>query len=277
MKITCSGESLTVFDGTDGGSSAAPETEDLEARCEVIRNTKTDFVPVEDFLPCVKDDEKAVIIIRHAERDSNNASGTGPLNLWGYGEATALGYKMRSVREKYNLQGDFYYMYTNVPRAQQTARLIAAGMGDHFIGGVNHEQSAAIDGNYFANKIGGNNDWEAKLSEYAYKYDQRYTYSAWNGSKTAELSAKDEVDKLIRENFTYDKLKTKYTLGGTHDTFVLPMMIVLTEKQIGMDYYNHRGDYHYVPNFMSGVAFFVDKNGVTASVAVKGLSSGRAK
>ena len=108
--------------------------------------------------------------------------------------------------------------------------------------------------------------WQSYLSEYAYKYDAKY------GS--ASLSAKDQVQKLINDNFTYDKLKAKYTICGSHDTNVLPLMIVATETQIGMDYYNHPSDY-YAPNYMSGVAYFMNKNGVAASIAVRGLASGR--
>lgn len=274
VKITCPNQDpVIVYDGMNASSD---DEDNIQERCDIIRSTKTDFVALEQVLPCVKENEKLVIIIRHGQRMSNKAGDKDSLNIFGYAQAALLGSRMLHVREKYNLSGEFYYMFSKMVRAKQTVQFIAAGMGETFMGGgdsgtegVNYKQIDDLYSTYFMNNVCSGwscGTWQSYLSEYAYKYDAKY------GS--ASLSAKDQVQKLIDDNFTYDKLKAKYTICGSHDTNVLPLMIVATETQIGMDYYNHPSDY-YAPNYMSGVAYFMNKNGVAASIAVRGLGSGR--
>ena len=274
VKITCPNQDPVIV--YDGKNASSDDEDNIQERCDIIRSTKTDFVALEQVLPCVKENEKLVIIIRHGQRMSNKAGDKDSLNIFGYAQAALLGSRMLHVREKYNLSGEFYYMFSKMVRAKQTVQFIAAGMGETFMGGgdsgtegVNYKQIDDLYSTYFMNNVCSGwscGTWQSYLSEYAYKYDAKY------GS--ASLSAKDQVQKLIDDNFTYDKLKAKYTICGSHDTNVLPLMIVATETQIGMDYYNHPSDY-YAPNYMSGVAYFMNKNGVAASIAVRGLGSGR--
>jgi len=243
-----------------------------EATCEEIRSTKKDFVPIENVLPCVRDNEKVAFVIRHGERNAGESGYDDTLNANGVIDTRALGRKLKDYP-------DFYYMHTDCLRTLETAYRIAEGKGQKVeeftrdnCDSVVHEYNEDLyyywylkDESYLG-KCGSDAGLGA-LTMMAYEVDDYYCSQAF-------YNAKDRTLEFIEKNFTYGKMH-HITFAITHDYFVAPLMIAITDGEIGMDYYNHYGDEYYWPNFLSGAAIIVDDRGKVTMIPVKGLSSGR--
>lgn len=241
-------------------------------RCDEIRKTKKDFVPVEDILPCVKESEKVAFILRHAERDEYRTGTEDSLNAFGVEQARALGNKLKSYP-------DFYYMHTNYIRTLETAYNIAKGKGQK------------LDIFTRENSDGIVHELNEDLLYYWYVKDEAYVYAcAPSGGLEAFTKMAYELDnyycslgfynvkertlEFVQKYFNYNEMHD-ITFAITHDYFIAPLVIAITDGEIGMDYYNHSGDYYYWPNFLSGAAIIVDNQNNVTMIPAKGLPSGR--
>lgn len=242
------------------------------ARCAAIRTTKNDFVPLEDILPCVMENEKVAFVVRHSERNSNESGPDDHLNENGVAIARALGAKLKAYP-------DFYYMHTFYIRTMETAYYVAEGKGQKVVPFTRENGDALVhetnDDLLY--------DWYVK--DYAYEYVCSPSGGLVALTKMAYetedyycnlgfYNAKDRTLEFVKKYFTYNRMHD-VTFAVTHDYFVAPMVIAITDGEIGMDYYNHGGDDYYWPNFLSGAAIIVDAKDSVTMVPVKGLESGR--
>lgn len=242
------------------------------AACAEIRSTKNDFVPLEYILPCVKENEKVAFIVRHGAREPFENGTEDHLNEMGVMQAFRLGEKLKAYP-------DFYYMHSYYIRTMETAYYVAQGKGqkvDAFTrensDTLVHEMTDDLLYNWYVKDyayeyVCSPNGGLASLTKMAYETEDYYCNLGF-------YNAKERTLEFVKKYFTYNRMY-KATFAVTHDYFVAPMVIAITDGEIGMDYYNHSGDYYYWPNFLSGAAVIVDDKDNVTMVPVKGLESGR--
>lgn len=242
------------------------------AACAEIRSTKNDFVPLENVLPCVMENEKVAFIVRHGAREPYENGSEDHLNEIGVMQAFRLGEKLKTYP-------DFYYMHSYYIRTMETAYYVAEGKGQKVETFTRENSDTLVHEmtddllydwyvkdyayEYVCSPNGGLNS----LTKMAYETDDYYCTMGF-------YNAKERTLEFVKKYFTYSRMH-KATFAVTHDYFVAPMVIAITDGEIGMDYYNHSGDYYYWPNFLSGAAVIVDDKDNVTMVPVKGLESGR--
>ena len=240
--------------------------------CAAIRTTKNDFVPLEDVLPCIKENEKVAFIVRHSVREPYENGYDDHLNINGVEEARKLGERLKGYP-------DFYYMHTNYIRTLETAYYVAAGKGQNVepftrenSDGVVHEMNEDLLYYWYVKdeayvNVCSPNGSMSSFTKMAYEVDDYYCSLGF-------YNAKERTIEFVQKYFTYNRMHN-VTLAVTHDYFVAPLVIAITDGEIEMDYYNHVEDDYYWPNFLSGAAIIVDDKDSVTMVPVKGLESGR--
>lgn len=242
------------------------------AACAEIRSTKNDFVPLENVLPCVMENEKVAFIVRHGEREYYESGTEDHLNEKGVMQAFRLGEKLKAYP-------DFYYMHSYYIRTMETAYYVAEGKGQKVEAFTRensdtlvHEMMDDLLYNWYVKDyayehVCSPNGGLASLTKMAYETEDYYCNLGF-------YNAKERTLEFVKKYFTYNRMHD-ITFAVTHDYFVAPMVIAITDGEIGMDYHNHSGDDYYWPNFLSGAAVIVDDKDNVTMVPVKGLESGR--
>lgn len=275
--IVRGGEDLKDSSSVKEGDELPEDNNDIivpfdTTKCGEVRTTKNDFVPLENVLACVKKNEKVAFIVRHGEREPADTGPDDHLNANGIEGARNLGKKLKAYP-------DFYYMHTYYMRTMETAYYVAEGKGQNVemftrenADGIVHEMTDDLLSYWYET---GNIsvcacDYRCDLAAYtkmAYVEGDDYCDLAFYNAKARTL-------ELVEKYFTYEKMHD-VTFAVSHDYFVAPLMIAITDGEIGMDFHNHYGDYYYWPNFLSGAAFIVDEKNHLTMIPVKGLESGR--
>lgn len=86
----------------------------------------------------------------------------------------------------------------------------------------------------------------------------------------------DKVKEIVKKYFEYDKMQN-YTMVASHDQFVAPFLIAVTNRKIGLDFHNYGWNntgFRHWPNYLSGVAIIVNSKNEVDYVPVKGLKTG---
>lgn len=242
------------------------------AKCVAIRTTKNDFVPLENVLSCVGENEKVAFIVRHGARELYESGTEDHLNEIGVMQAFRLGEKLKDFP-------DFYYMHSYYIRTMETAYYVAEGKGQKVEAFTRENSDTLVHEmlddllyswyvkDYAYEYVCSPNGGLASLTKMAYEPEDYYCNLGF-------YNAKERTLELVKKYFTYEKMHD-VTFAVSHDFFVAPMVIAITDGEIGMDYYNHPGDDYYWPNFLSGAAVIVDDKDNVTMVPVKGLESGR--
>ena len=296
IEVTCDTTVIdTIWSGKDGENG-------LDFICKAIRSTRDRFVPLEDVLFCIRPDEKVVFIIRHAERDKDASGTTGDLNSKGESQATYLGQKL--AINKY----DFNYMSTNAYRTMRTNVLISQGKGENFLTWDNVFDSTAINYSYsndFTEKwfeIPGSEANCAGIQSWA-----QYTLFAYVPDTCTErfYDVDTKVNEIIDKHFKYDSIG-RATIVISHDQFVAPFLISVTDRKIGLDAYKYvtfdtlnvkdssyvedvlyvkdtikvvqnnwnQNVFKHWPNYLAGAAIIINEKNQRTFIPVKGLKTG---
>ena len=247
------------------------DAEILSQACQTLRSTTDKFNSLYDVFYCLRSYEKVAFILRHAARNSNQHGQYDPLNDAGVAQSKKVGEKLKAM----NLD-NFYYMHTNVRRTAQTAMLISQSKGE--------ETGSENDWYNYAQKDfheENNNlldSWYIKNSDYK-KDCQAKNNSGWAAySKMAYLEFEDndvksacekafyyidpKTKELYTEQFSYKNLQHKYTLAISHDQFLVPFVVSISNKQIkgtnqDLRFHKFQDNKHWL-NYLSGVAIITD-------------------
>lgn len=286
VEITCGNGTPVII---KNGESATNKVEVLSDACKTLRSTTDKFIPIFDIFYCLRSNEKVTFILRHAAR-GDDTSESGTLSQTGENQCKEVGSKLKEM----NLE-DFSYMHTRFYRAKQTAWIIAKNKGQD-VGNQNAwfnsddteiqiTNDDLLDGWYVQNKDDNlkktckgkvSSGWGA-YSRAAYKeYDS-------NDQKTACDEFLYDIDQktqeIIKKHFTYDKMKPGVTLAISHDQFLAPFVISISNRQIkgsnGRDlrYHEYGTQEHWI-NYLSGVAIITDPDDNTKIIPTTALSSG---
>ena len=246
IKVVCDGEFVgNILDGND----ATLYDKSL---------TYTDFVDVSKVYASLEAGEKAVFLLRHADRTSStDQSGI----LTGLGELQSV-----SVGQKIAGAVDVAYFHSEIPRTLQTCHKIAQGRGQTEI---SHIALSELNGNWFVKD-------EAKYAEYLETAPSSYsliTNWAYSGEYAdAHYDLAERAQQFVNEVVIAKMMaNSSVSVAVTHDQMLVPLLIYVTASQIDLHYDDTR-DWL---NFLAGIAFVVGVDGNIRYIPIKGLDSGR--
>ena len=264
VEITCGNEDpVKVMNGK--------EVEVLNPACQALRASTDKFNSMYDVFYCLRSNEKVAFILRHAQRNKNDYQSYHGLNDAGRAQAKQVGEKLKALQ-----LGNFYYMYTDVKRNAETAKIIAVNKGEKIenpeITDDWHEKNIEIideSSNEKTQISEVNNDlkegWYATgesttnckadnvsgwsvYSKIAYK--EFGNSSIQSSCEKAFYDIDEKVKELTDKYFTYDKMH-KYTLAISHDQFLVPFVVSVSKRAImdehGHDLRFHKYDYNTSP------------------------------
>jgi|P827metagenome_2_1110787.scaffolds.fasta_scaffold00254_4 broad specificity phosphatase PhoE len=228
----------------------------------VQKSAVTKFVRLDSVAGILAEGEKLVVVIRHAERNTDSASGT-PLNANGVQQAKELGGKLAS-----NLE--YHYGASGSIRTQQTCRYIAAGragvdtLADLSVDTLSHmgESWYVKDADAYNTATNSKGSWYV-LSKWAYEnsyssafYDFEPRCSEWIDSVAIPFS---------------ERAGTDVAFIATHDLLIMPLVAYISAKKIDIKYYDSKKWL----NYLAGFAIVLKPDGSRVFYAVKGLDAGR--
>ena len=286
VEITCGNEEPVKV---TNGKSVTPEK--LSAKCTALRSSTDKFNSMYDVFGCLRSYEKVAFILRHAARDKNKTGSTDGLNSNGEAQSKLVGTTLKELDI-----GDFFYMHTNVYRTQQTAFIISNNKGQttadeqtwtsSMFNGFHAENLDLLDSWY----IQKNATKEAKEScrkpnSWGWSMYSKVAYEEYDNStienacKSVFYDIKSRTQEFIDTYFTYDNMH-KMTLAISHDQFLVPFVVAISNKQIHDDknsdlrFHKHENNFNYWINYLTGVAIIVGPDGTTTTIPVTALNDG---
>lgn len=248
-----------------------------------MRSTQDTFIPLEDVFDCILPKEKVVFVIRHGERNKDDDGSNGDLNRQGKSQSTYLGNQIATKSSE-----EFYYVSTKTPRTLNTNIYISKGKGETFLDSVTvfskdssyHyvKNEDYIEKWFMKNpnnsECKGVTSW-ARFTMFAYD-----TTACPNDFYNVDAKSIEFMDK----HFKYNDIPN-VTIAATHDKFIAPFLISLTDRKIGFEAHEYvkkngydndwnQGVFKHWPNYLAGVAIIVNENDKRAFVPVKGLRTG---
>lgn len=222
------------------------------------------FIDIQKVYDDIKDDEKVIFILRHAER-TDDTSLKGLLTDNGKKQSEDVGKKLVKFADEFVLGASQFV------RAQQTVTSIAIGRGQ-IITSVRDTFPELNDDWYSKdkdlvdkakNECGGG--WEV-TSKYA------YTGAYSTGANAAYYDLAERSVELIEDVLLkkYDNPSERFVMLSSHDKLMVPLVAYCTGKKLELKKYDG-GKWI---NYLAGVAVIVDKSGARRYVPVKGLESG---
>ena len=218
------------------------------------------FTPLIDVVNGLAADEKLVLVIRHAERNSDSAA-TDPLNENGMEQALELGRSLAGV-------DDFYCAASSSVRALQTCNLVAKGRGDadtladsiSLLGGYWFVKDSVA---YAKAKKDHGGSWKVE-SKWAYENDYSDAFYEFAPRCT------EWIEDVIMPSF--EEAGSRVTLFVSHDLLLVPEVIYISSKNIDLRYYKSSSNRWL--NYLAGIAVVVRPDGTRKFYAVRGLDSG---
>ncbi len=271
VRVQCGEDEPTyIWDGADGVTN---KVEELSEQCLAIRAIKNDFIPITDIFPCVRSNEKLAFIIRHAARDRDASGSLASLNSEGRSQSLELG-------ERLSATGDFFYMHTHYYRNMETVMLMAQGKGQTIPDSAS--LYSVIEDEYHLQTQDLLESWfvkdETKVD--ACKSPQSWGWSAYSkfayeeenltACQAAFYDVDDRVQDFIAKYFTYEQMHDM-TMAISHDQFVVPFLVSISDRQLDLRFHNHENDFNYWINYLTGVAIIVDPDNQVTIIPVKSL------
>lgn len=224
------------------------------------------FADIGDVFKSVRCNEKVVFAVRHAERDINDVSKEATITEDGVIAAQATGAKLVGG-------GDFSFSHTNFVRTEQTCMNISLGRGQaNFV----HDTVSFITGSWYVKDEEMYNGFmdtsTTKLNDKTLVSDWAYT----GRFGEAFYDLKERSEEIISTYLapSYEKMQ-KYHLVCTHDTFVLPMAVYLTDKKVLLKFHDKTvpAEKNWI-NYIAGVAIVMNDKNERRVYAVKGMDDG---
>ena len=226
----------------------------------VTQSAVTAFTPLVDVVNGLAADEKLVLVIRHAERNSDSAA-TDPLNEKGMEQSLKLGESLAGVT-------DFYCASSPSVRAQQTCNQVAKGRGDtdtladtiSLLGGYWYVKDSVA---YAKAKKDNGGSWNV-VTKWAYEgsyADVFYEFAP---------RCNEWIEDVILPSF--EEAKSRVTLFVSHDLLLVPLVIYISSGNVNLRY--NKSNSNRWLNYLAGVAIVMRPDGTRRFYAVRGLDSG---
>ena len=216
------------------------------------------FVSINKVFESLKADDKVVFVLRHADRQTS-AGKTSHLTDVGVFQARSVGAKIASAEPA-------YYAHSEYVRTRETLENIAVGRGET---GFEHDAYPILNGGWYIKD-------NAKFDEYKSQgTDMNYTVTtewAYNGEYADAFYDLDERTKQFVDEFLVNVIskKSRISVVCSHDQFLVPLVISISKRQIGLRYHEDRSWI----NYLAGMAVVIGADGSQTLVPIKGLNSG---
>ncbi len=243
-------------------SSSSAQAPQPQSSATSITLDADGFATVADVYHSLQDNEKAVFIIRHSEREDNVAIET-ELTANGVKMAQDLGVTLKSDEE-------FSYITSGFVRTNETANNISKGRGETKLPKLitNYD----ITGNWFL-KISADS-----LAQYGTSLGMKggsvelmahWAYDGGYPNALYELSPRAEefMQKVILKNLPKWK---RVSIMVSHDILVMPLTVFGSKGKVALKYHE---DYHWI-NYIAGLAIIIDEQNNLRYIPVKGAESG---
>lgn len=272
--------SSSEIEESSSSEEAAPT---LSEECLAMRSTQDQFIPLEDVFDCVLPNEKMVFVIRHGERKKEDDGSNGDLSRQGKDQSRYLGTQIAPKNSE-----EFYYISTKTPRTMNTNIYISKGKGETFLDSVtvfgkdssyHYVKNEDYSEGWFVknkdiNDCAGVTSW-ARFTKFAYEP---------TACPEAFYDADEKTKEFIDKHFMYEDIPN-VTIVATHDKFIAPFLISLTDRKIGFEAHDYvkkngydndwnQGVFKHWPNYLAGAAIIVNEKNERAFVPVKGLKTG---
>ncbi len=270
-----SSSSETLLPPPLSSSSATPSDPNcVETPVATVSVDSVGLADIGDAFKSVRCNEKAVFIIRHAERDMNDDSKSAPITYWenepdsvggqpsdGVRQARAVGKKLISPEE-------FVFTHTPYLRTEQTCQNIAIGRGQQ---SFQHDTVSIYTISWFKKDKDLFKAYEDSSGNFrtlvsAWAYDKQYA--------DAFYDLQEKSIEIVQNDFapSYASMKNKYRMVCTHDDFVLPFTVFASNGTV--NYRFHDPASRNWPNFLTGVAIIIDDKNQIRYIPFKGLGRG---
>ena len=252
------GEFLT-YDGSKKEWRKATAVE--KDRYFVLESGIKEFVDIQDVYENIKDNERVIFVLRHAERGDDTSKG-GTLTDNGKKQSEEVGARLTKFKE------DFVLGASEFLRAHQTVESIAKGRGQSY------DQRDTLP------QL--NDDWYIKDKDIMSKVNDEagggwhstskyaYTGAYTTGTNAAFYNLAERSVELIEDVLVKKYTKEKFVLLSSHDKVMVPLVAYCSNLKIELKEYDG-GKWI---NYLAGVAIIIDKDGNRRYVAVRGLKSG---
>jgi Fructose-2,6-bisphosphatase len=243
-------------------SSSSAQAPQPQSSATSITLDADGFATVADVYHSLCENEKAVFIIRHSEREDNVAIET---------ELTAKGVKMaQDLGATLKNDEEFSYITSGFVRTNETANNISKGRGETKLPKLitNYD----ITGNWFL-KISADS-----LAQYGTSLGMKggsvelmahWAYDGGYSNALYELSPRAEefMQKVILKNLPKWK---RVSIMVSHDILVMPLTVFGSKGKVALKYHE---DYHWI-NYIAGLTIIIDEQNNLRYIPVKGAESG---
>ena len=247
----------------DGKTKTWHKANAIEKDRYFVLNSNADkFVDIQDVYESIKDDERVIFVLRHAERGDDTSKG-GTLTDNGKKQSEQVGARLKKFKE------DFVLGASEFLRAHQTVESIAKGRGQSY---DKRDTIPQLNDDWYTknsdevekakNECGGG--WEV-TSKYA------YTGAYSTGANAAYYNLAERSVELIEDVLAKKYTKEKFVLLSSHDKLMVPLVAYCSNLQIEFKKYENNGKWI---NYLAGVAIIIDKDGNRRYVVIRGLASG---
>ncbi len=228
----------------------------------VITSNADKFVDIQDVYESIKDDERVIFVLRHAER-GDDTSKSGTLTDNGKKQSEEVGARLKKFKD------DFVLGASEFLRAHQTVESIAKGRGQSYdkrdtIPQLNDDWYNKNDEAVEKAKSECGGGWEV-TSKYA------YTGAYSTGTNAAYYNLAERSVELIEDVLAKKYTKEKFVILSSHDKLMVPLVAYCTNLKIEFKKYENDGKWI---NYLAGVAIIIDKDGNRRYIAIRGLASG---
>lgn len=230
----------------------------------VVNSAIKEFVDIQDVYESIKDNERVIFVLRHAER-GDDTSKSGTLTDNGKKQSEEVGARLKKFKE------DFVLGASEFVRAHQTVESIAKGRGQSY---DKRDTIPQLNDDWYSknaeavekakSECGGG--WEV-TSKYA------YTGAYSTGADAAYYNLAERSVELIEDVLVKKYSKEKFVLLSSHDKLMVPLVAYCSNLNIELKKYENGGKWI---NYLAGVAIILDKDGNRRYVAVRGLTTGYA-
>lgn len=221
-----------------------------------------DFTDIGEVFKSVRENEKVVFVIRHAER-SPKINKESPLTEDGELDAQEVGKKLISKDE-------FVYVHSDYTRTYQTCENIAIGRNEtNFKSDTIStlgEKWFVADTVKFREYISQDSIKNVNEAYAAWVYEGKYTEAFYDlKERSLEL-----IDNYILEKSYADM--PKYKIVASHDQVLMPIVVYISEKKIDLKL--HDIDSRKWLNYLAGFAIIVNDKNERTYVPIKGMDKG---
>ncbi|MBO7412289.1 MAG: histidine phosphatase family protein [Fibrobacter sp.] len=215
------------------------------------------FADIKAVYRSLQANEKAVFVVRHAERDQF-VTRQGELTEDGEEQALEVGRKMAGPDE-------FTFSHTDYVRTYKTCFNIATGRGQATFP---NDTNDIYSGDWFVVNDSLYDAYSAEINNThilvsSWAYNGQYADAFYDLNERGE----EMVKMLVGDYATASRVK----VVCSHDNFVAPLTIYLTNKTVNLRVFEFPKKWL---NFVAGVAIITNDAGERRTYAVKGLESG---